>query len=71
MCGYLRLSSPKFSNEKNRRGGKRGKRNTKKQDLYPRNSSKYSLKEAKNVRGKKCLGFMVDQNFFETTNYEQ
>lgn len=56
MCGFLRLSSPKFSNEKNRRGGKR---NTKKQDLYSQNSSKYRLKEAKNVRGKKCLGFMV------------
>lgn len=56
MCGFLRLSSPKFSNEKNRRGGKR---NTKRQDLYSPNSSKYRLKEAKNVRGKKCLGFMV------------
>lgn len=54
VCGFSRLSSPKFSNEKNRRGGKR---NTKRQ--YSPNSSKYRLKEAKNVRGKKCLGFMV------------
>lgn len=43
VCGFLRLSSQSFSNEKHRQAG-RGKRNTKKQDMRPLNSSKYSLK---------------------------